>query len=725
MHHQSRLRVAAAGIAFVGAALAGCQPQSSEGQAAPAASQSYAAVDTARLLAANDAANAGQWMSYGRDYQEQRFSPLTAINTETVGDLGLDWYADFDTRRGQESTPIVVDGVIYVTTAWSKLLAFDARTGRELWKFDPQVPGEWAVNACCDVVNRGAAVYEGKVFIGTIDARLIAVDAATGEMLWETQSADPSKRYSITGAPRVVKGRVLIGQGGAEYSMRGYVSAYDPDSGELAWRWYTVPAGPDGPFENPQMEMAAATWGGDWWENGGGGGTVWDGITYDPQLDLLFIGVGNGGPWPAEIRDPGGDGDHLFLSSIVALNPDTGEYVWHYQETQRDSWDYTAVQQITVADLNIDGRERRVVMQAPKNGYFYVLDAATGEFVSAEPFVPSLNWSSGIDAATGRPIIDPAARYDVTGTPFIAVPHFGGAHNWPPMSYSPQTGYVYIPTNEFSYPFAIAYEDDNPMGQRLNISFAESAAISNDPESFKVNRSYLQAWDPVQQRSVWSVDIGGAPVTSSAGRAGGALSTAGGLVFAGNAGRNEFAAYRAVNGEQLWRFDPHTGVMAGPVTYELDGEQYVAVVAGFGGGARNYYAPNYSRLLVFKLGGDATLPTPVAFEPPPLNPPPAFGTGETIAQGEQLYGRFCSTCHGAEGLSRGMFPDLRYGGAIQSQAAFDAIVIGGALSANGMVSFAEALQPGDAEAIRAYVVDRAIAAQATTAPAEPEVVHGE
>jgi alcohol dehydrogenase (cytochrome c)/quinohemoprotein ethanol dehydrogenase len=696
--------------ALCGATLlaAGCSGEtgSSDAATATAPAPKFAAVDGARLLAANAPENAGQWMSYGRDYEETRFSPLKAIDTETVKGLGLAWYGDFDTRRGQESTPIVVDGVIYVTTAWSKIYAYEAKTGKQLWQFDPKVPGEWAVNACCDVVNRGVAAWNGKVYIGTIDGRLIAVDAASGEAVWDIYTIDRDKPYSITGAPRVVKGMVLIGNGGAEFSQRGYVSAYDAETGKMVWRWYTVPGDPKQPFENPQMEMAAKTWGGEWWKKGGGG-TVWDAITYDPKTDLVFIGTGNGAPWPAEIRDPGGKGDHLFLSSIVALKPENGEYVWHYQQVQRDSWDYTAVQQITVADLEIDGKARHVVMQAPKNGYFYVLDAASGELISAKPIVP-LNWSTGIDMKTGRPIMNPAARYDVTGKGFIAVPHFGGAHSWPPMSYSPETKLVYIPTMEISYPFVATREDDNPMGQHLSISFAGSAAMLKDPKALRVSKAYLLAWDPVKQQEVWRVP-------HAAGRSGGSLATAGGLVFAGNTEKQEFAAYRADNGEKLWAQPAYTGVMAGPSTFEVDGEQYVAVVSGFRQSG-DYWAPNYSRLLVYKLGGTAKLPDPVTVQPRELNPPPAFGTAEAIAHGQELYGRFCSTCHGNDGFSRGMFPDLRYAGALNSAEAFKAIVIDGALTANGMVSFAKALKPDEPEAIRAYLVSRAIEAKKNPPP---------
>ena len=681
-------------VAFLSASvlvLAGCGQSKSTGTATP---RQFAAVDQARLLAADE--HADQWMTHGRTYDEQRYSPLNQINVDNVKDLGLAWYADFDTRRRQESTPIVVDGVIYVTTAWSKVHAYDAKSGSLLWSFDPKVPGEWAVNACCDVVNRGVAVWNGKVYAGTLDGRLIALDAAKGAPVWEVQTTDRTRPYSITGAPRVAKGKVFIGNGGAEFGVRGYISAYDAGTGELVWRWYTVPGNPADGFENEQMEMAAKTWSGEWWKTGGGG-TVWDAITYDPKLDLLFVGVGNGSPWPREIRSPGG-GDNLFLSSIVALRPDTGEYVWHYQTTPGDSWDYTATQQIIVADLQIGGRMRHVVMQAPKNGYFYVLDAATGELISAKPFVP-VNWSSGIDMKTGRPIENPAARYDATGKGFILIPGPLGAHSWYPMSFNPQTGLVYLPAVYDTFPMVATRIDDNPMGQRLSISFSKGFAMYREPGAKQINEGFLLAWDPVNQREVWRAPYG-------SGRGSGTLTTAGGLVFQGNTADEAFNAYRADNGTRLWSMGVHTGIVAGPVTYALDGKQYVAVVAG-AKTTGNYYAPNYSRLLVFTLGGTAKLPEPVPAPEMVLNPPPEFGTASQIARGQEKYDQLCSVCHGTEGQSRGLFPDLRYSPALNSQEAFDSIVLEGARSANGMVSFRQALSADDSVAIRAYMVQRA------------------
>jgi quinohemoprotein ethanol dehydrogenase len=678
------------------ATLAGCSKNTEQTASGPKTQ-----VTAERLLAADDAINAGQWMSHGRNYSEQRFSPLQKINADNVAQLGLAWFADFDTRRGQESTPLVIDGVLYVTTAWSKVYAFDAKSGKPLWSHDPKVPGEWAVNACCDVVNRGVAAWKGRLYLGTIDARLIALDATTGKVIWDVLTIEKGQPYSITGAPRVANGKVLIGQGGSEFSMRGFLSAYDAQTGKLDWRWYVVPGDPAKGFENPQMEEAAKTWRGEWWKTGGGG-APWDSIIYDPATNLVIMGTGSGAPWPAEYRSPGG-GENLYLSSIVALDLDTGNYAWHYQTTPRENWDYDNTSQLFTAELELGGAKRHVVMQAPKNGFFYVLDAKTGELLSAEPYVAGINWTKGIDKKTGRPIPNPDADYGKTGKGALVSPFYGGAHNWQPLSFSPLTGLVYIPANQSSYAFVATREDDNPMGQKLSISFAGNQEFMRKLKQQPVNEGFLLAWDPVKQKEAWRVPLG-------TGRSGGTLATAGGLVFAGNS-KNEFTAYRADNGDKLWHADTQTGTMAGPVTYEVDGEQYVAVQAGFRQ-TGSYYAPNYSRLLVYKLGATGALPAAVPFPDPVLNPPAAIGTPAMIAHGEQVYGRFCSTCHGSDGLSRGMFPDLRYSGALAAPESFRAIVIDGALAAKGMVSFTAAgLTSDDAEAVRAYIIGKAIAAK--------------
>jgi alcohol dehydrogenase (cytochrome c)/quinohemoprotein ethanol dehydrogenase len=703
----------------LGLMLLGCTPpDSAVDEHAPAQA---APVDAARLIAAD--AEPGQWLSHGRTYGEQRFSPLEQINRQTVGALGLDWFADLDTRRGQEATPLVADGVLYVSTAWSKVKAYDAATGRALWAYDPQVPGEWAVNACCDVVNRGVALWEGKVFVGSLDGRLIALDAATGQELWDVNTIDRTKPYTITGAPRVVKGKVLIGNGGAEFGVRGYVSAYDAATGELDWRFYTVPGNPADGFENAAMEMAAKTWSGEWWALGGGG-TVWDSMAYDPELDLLYIGVGNGSPWNHGIRSAG-RGDNLFLASIVALDPDDGSYVWHYQTTPGETWDHTATQQIIVADLTINETLRRVVMQAPKNGFFYVLDAETGALISAEPFT-AISWATHVDKETGRPVETPQARFYRTGQPFTSRQPPNGAHTWHSMSFSPITGLVYIPihSQEFIFndepafaPSSLTYN----LGIRRGSQAADPAAREAAAEATLVSsRGRLIAWDPVTQREVWGAERDG-PAN------GGALSTAGGLVFQGT-GTGRFLALDAESGAALWSAETQTGVVAAPISYEVAGVQYVAVMVGRGGSwsmagdeasSQGNDLPNISRLLVFALDGTAELPP----APPPvvrdLAPPPATAAATTVAHGETAYGTYCSRCHGRTGAANhGILPDLRYAATLASKEAWAAVVIDGQLAANGMASFAAVLSADDAEAIRAYVIAQAhvaLAAQAATA----------
>ena len=663
-------------------------------------------VDAARLSAADS--EPGQWMSHGRTYDEQRFSPLKQITTDNVKDLGLAWFADLDTNRGQEATPIVVDGTMYISTAWSKVKAYRAATGEKLWEYDPQVPGAWGVNACCDVVNRGVAVWEGKVFVGTLDGRLVALEAPTGKVLWDVNTIDREKPYTITGAPRVVKGNVLIGNGGAELGVRGYVSAYDAATGKLNWRFYTVPGNPAMPFENPALEMAAKTWNGEWWSLGGGG-TVWDSMAYDPQLDLLYIGVGNGSPWNHTYRSQG-KGDNLFLSSIVALKPEDGSYVWHYQSTPGESWDHTATQQIVLADLEIDGMKRRVVMQAPKNGFFYVLDAKDGTLISAKNFT-AVSWATGIDMKTGRPIENPEARYNQTKKFFHSLQNPNGAHTWHSMSFSPLTGLVYIPIHQanFVYGNDAAFKA-HKMSSNLGVDFSGNAPANAKAaeEALASAQGRLIAWDPVAQKEVWRVERAG-PAN------GGALSTAGGIVFQGT-GTGEFTAMDAKTGQQLWSSPTQTGVIAAPASFEIDGKQYVAIMVGSGGSwgmiggdanIKGNNLPNISRLLVYAIGGKATLPPAPPRPERKISAPPATAPAKTVAAGAAAYGTYCGNCHGAGAVNLGILPDLRYSGALNSDEAWRNIVIGGAREENGMASFASVLDKDQAESIRAFVIAQA------------------
>jgi len=682
-------------------ALTGCGEAAVETNpsAAPAAQESSSTTATVATSTSSDAA---EWRSHGRDYSEQRFSPLRQITADNIDQLGLAWFGDLAERGGSyETTPIVADGRIYVTTPWSKVYAFDARTGRQLWKYDPQVPGEFAVKLCCGIVNRGVGLHEGNVIWGTLDGRLVSVNGETGALVWEKQVTDPEGWHSITGAPRIANGRIFIGEAGSEYHQRGYMAAYDANNGDELWRWWAVPGDPALGFEQPELEMAATTWNGEWWKFGGGG-TPWDAITFDPVTNLVYIGTGNGAPWPADVRSPGG-GDNLFISSIVALDAETGEYRWHYQATPRDSWDYDNTQQLVTADLVIRGVQQHVVMQAPKNGVFYVLEAETGKPLSADLYVPSANWLTGFDENL-RPIINPEANYGADGSTGAHVtPSFAGAHGWNPMAFNPEAGLMYIPTTYSSYPFVA--EAGAKMGNQL-LSINVNKRPEGPAPELQGAGTYLMAWDPVQRRSVWEQRI--------AGTRAGVLATGGNLVFQSTG--STFKAYRGDTGEEVWSSEIQSGAVGGPVSYEIDGEQYIAAVSGQGTG--NYWAPNYARLLIYKLGGTAVLPEMLSYTPPVLNPPANFGDSELLARGEAQYTAHCASCHGTSvGRVSSIFPDLRYAAALNVDALFKAIVIDGALQNNGMVSFAEQLTVEDAEAIRAYVVSLANAeVQARAAP---------
>ncbi len=690
---------------LIAAGLALCACSGGPNTATP---RGAADVDGARIAAADR--EPGNWLTHGRTYDEQRFSPLRQIDAGNVKELGLAWAFDVPTaHRGQESTPLVIDGVMYVTGAWSKVFALDARNGELKWAYDPEVPGAAAVNACCDVVNRGVAAWHGKLYVGTLDGRLVALDAASGKSIWVVNTLPPGSRATITGAPRIVKGKVLIGNAGAELGVRGYLTAYDADTGKQAWRFYTVPGDPANAFESPALEMAARTWNGEWWKLGGGG-TVWDSMAYDPELDLLYIGVGNGGPWNYQIRSAG-KGDNLFLSSIVALRPESGEFVWHYQTTPGDSWDFTATQHIILADLPIGGSTRKVLMQAPKNGFFYVLDRATGGLLAADPYTIT-TWAKSVDMQTGRPVVEAAANYSATGKPFLSMPGPGGAHNWQPMAYSPLARLVYIPVMDVAFPY-IPDAGAKPRELRWNTGVDFNAgSLPQDPKikaQIKAGlKGHLAAWDPVARKEAWRVELG-QPWN------GGVLATAGNLVFQGNA-NGELVAYRADTGERLWSSDTQAGVLAPPITYEVAGEQYVAIEVGWGGAfgliagelARDsHIAANLPRVLAFKLNGRVSLPSLPEAAPAVLNPPPDRAAPAIVASGKLLFHSYCSTCHGDSATSGGVLPDLRYSIALKDAALWNQTVLDGVREANGMVGYRKQLSASDSDRIRAYVIHRA------------------
>jgi quinohemoprotein ethanol dehydrogenase len=682
---------AAACLAAV--ALSGCHP-----------AKGPAAVDEARMLAADK--DPGNWMSQGRTYSEQRFSPLDKINASNVSNLGLAWSFELSTNRGVEATPIVVDGVMYVTSSWSMVYALNAKTGALLWKYDPKVDKAVGHNACCDVVNRGVAVWKGKVYVGVLDGRLVALDAKTGTPVWSVVTVDQSQPYTITQAPRIVHGKVMIGNSGSEYGVRGYVSAYDAETGKMVWRFYTVPGDPSKGFENKAMEMAAKTWSGQWWKLGGGG-SAWDSMAYDPDTNLLFFGTGNGLPWDQKVRSPSG-GDNLFLSSIVAVDADTGEYKWHFQTTPGDSWDFDSTQTITVADLTINGQPRKVVMQAAKNGFFYVIDRTNGKLISAKTYVP-INWATGLDQATGRPIEAPDAHYKIKDE--VILPSGFGGHNWHPMSFSPKTGFAYVPAQEvpgaFGTDVKFSYEPgqwNTAVNNDLNTLPKEASARAAMRNAL---RGYLIAYDPVNQKEIWRAEHKG-PWN------GGTLATAGNLVFQGTAD-GHFNAYDATNGKPLWSTETYTSTLAGPVTYMVDGEQYVAVGAGFGSvfylvagfAADPLGTPENGRIVVYKLGGAATLARPNLTKVPFPQPPAATAPADVVALGHTKFNKYCLDCHGYNAISGGVIPDLRRSPIIANGAAFKDIVINGVRKHAGMVSFASVLSDGDAEAVRAYVITEA------------------
>lgn len=540
-------------------------------------------VDDAALR--NAGKSGDEWLTYGFDQGETRYSPLKQIDAANVSHLALAWSYDLGIGGGnQEATPLVWNGTIFAITNWSVVVAVDARTGQQKWRWDPQV-NQPAVRSiiCCGVVNRGVAIYDGKIIAPIIDGRLEALDAQTGHPVWEARVAYPQDNYSITMAPRIAKGKVIIGMAGSELPVRGQFAAFDAETGHLAWRFYTVPGDPSKPFENPALKKAAETWSGDWWKLGGGG-SVWDGMAYDPEADLFYVGTGNGGPWPEQLRQSAGK-DNLYVASILAVKPETGELKWYFQPVPGDSWDFDSVQQLLLADITIKGRTRKVLMQANKDGFYYVLDRVTGQFISGKPFAV-VTWAKGLDEATGRPFINPEAHY---GKDSITIsPGPGGAHNWAPMSYNPNTGLVYIPTSTNSSSNFAVDPDFKVKPGRSNIGLLGGGrgplppgvkklppppAIG--PSAKNTERRALIAWDPATQTERWRAPEGGSI-------GGGTVTTAGNLVFQVT-NEGHLYAWSADKGEKL--LDVDTGLAGGmgpPITYMLDGKQYVTLMGGVG-----------------------------------------------------------------------------------------------------------------------------------------------
>lgn len=604
------------------------------------------AADTTPVIAGNEApisspgsspgSSPEEWLSYGLDLAETRFSPLDQINADNLNQLGLAWSYEVGAGGGpQEASPLVWDGALYSITNWSIVFAVDARTGEELWRFDPEV-NQVTVRpkTCCGIVQRGVALYNGMIIAPVLDGRMVALDAKTGKPVWETRVAYSQENHTITMAPRIAGDKVIIGAAGGEFPTRGFFSAFDAQTGQLAWTFYTVPGNPDEPFENEAMRVAAQTWDGEWWRYGGGG-SVWDSIAYDPDTNLVYVGTGNGGPWPESVRQSEGL-DNLYVASILAVDADSGELAWHYQNTPGDSWDYDSTQGFVLTDLMIEGRERQVLMQANKNGFYYVLDRVTGEYISAKPFA-RLNWASGIDE-TGRPIINPDAHYDHDNGAATIYPSNGGAHNWAPMSWNPNTGLVYIPVSlggNRTFVVDPAF-DFNPAQMNTGVprrGRADPALVANPkvPESIGPEGSgdMLLAWDPVAQEERWRRPGGGRS-------GGGTLTTASNLLFQViNDGR--ILVYSADEGELLLEIDSGLAAgMAPPITYMLDDTQYIAFMGGTGLGADNPIMP---KLFAFSLGGTQQIPQTLT----------STATGDSVT-GALLYRQTCLPCHGEDGL---------------------------------------------------------------------------
>ena len=693
----------------------------------PALSRAAGDVDQARLNAADSEPQ--NWFTLGRDEDQTYFSPLSTINEGNVDRLGFSWSYDLGTARGQEATPIVVDGIMYTSGTWGFVYAVEAATGKQVWKFDPQADPRAARNPCCDLVNRGVSVWKGKVFVTSVDGVLHALDAKDGHQLWSAPTiADHTVSYSSTGAVYIAGNVAVIGNSGSDMdhgAVRGYVSAFDVDTGALKWRVYTVPDAPGKPFESPELATAEKTWSPLRDPMYKGGGTVWDGFVYDPTLNLVYFGTANAAPYDLRQLGPG-MGDALFTATIIAVNADTGRMAWYYQTTPGDHWDYDSVQKLILADLDIDGQRHRVIMQANKNGFFYVLDRETGKLVSAKDYA-YVNWTSGIDMKTGRPVLTPQA--DWYSGPKNVYPSWAGAHTWNPMSFNPKTGLVYIPVidvpalwvdmvknggivnyiNGFFTANGI-FPDDTYDAEALKKDFGPLPDLKTlqATRDVKLVRELIRAWDPVAQKIVWEHE------TSSGVRGydGGIMSTAGNLVFQGR-GSGELWVYAADTGKILKSVQTGSHIMAAPITYAVNGVQYVAVQVGYGGtNIAGYTVPpssaaskyeNVNRIIAFKLDGGAVPTPPVLVDIPFPKPPEKHATAAQLDLGEVRFNEQCSRCH-VFGLN--VTPDLRKLPA-GLHGVFKDIVLGGILGSAGMESFSDILSDADVDAIHAYVIDQA------------------
>lgn len=652
-----------------------------------------------------DGSDGKDWPGFGRTYGEQHFSPLDQISIANVGKLGLAW--SHDLPIGNSATgPVEVDGVVYVATFYSVIRALDATSGRELWSYDPKVPQVAGRNLRFTWGVRGIAYWNGKIYTGTADGRLIAVDAKTGHEVWSAQTYSREEARYITGAPRIFAGKVIIGQGGADVSpTRGYVTTYDAETGKQLWRFYVVPGNPANGFENDAMKMAAKTWSGEWWKFGGGG-HPWNAMSYDPETNTVIVGTGNGAPWNHRIRSQG-KGDNLFLCSIVGLDADTGKYKWHYQVNPGESWDFNAVMDMEFADLTIAGKPRKVLMTAPKNGFFYVIDRTNGQFISAKPLV-EISWAKGIDPATGKPIEDPRARFP-NDTKFVMKPGaILGGHSWMPMAYSPQTRLAYIPVSEMPVSYTDAGIDKKKWSYSKDYIIQPGLIVGLPDSSPQANHSALVAWDPVTQKEAWRIK-------TPAVFAGGVAATAGGLVFQGQVD-HKFNAYDAKTGKLVWSFDAKAPIIGPPIVYSVNGREYVTVVTGWGtsAGALGPLVAKYNiqyrtqarRVLTFALDGKATLPNN---RPDPLQAAadPTYRSNPALEQqGMIAFAQNCTQCHGGTVIAAGNAPDLRASAVPPMQDLFMQIVHDGALLDAGMPKFYD-LPPQKIEAIRQYVRSRA------------------